>query len=160
MGQPVIIQSYPVPTKNQIQLQFASIQLALRGTKFRYFTEIEYTDSTEPGEARGASPYPMGTTIGEYKANGSITIHLRQRETFFNIIDPNNTGYQAQFFPLTCQYQEYGWDEVYTDDLPACRITGLGHTFSAGNGVLMSKHPMYITLIKPNGRLPLPGIPV
>lgn len=159
MAGPIIIQSYPVPTKNQVQLQFSSIRLDIRGVYFPFFTEIEYTDTTDPGEARGASPFPMGTTLGEYKANGSITVHLRRREEFFNIIDPTNIGYQSVFFPMQAQYQEYGWDQVITDEVQGCRIIGLGTTHSAGNGVLVSKHPMYVTLVKPNGRNPLPGIP-
>ena len=87
-GQNTVLTVYP-PTWNMQQLQFANIQLALEGTYFNFFNEFEYSDSVDIEEGRGNSPYPMGTTQGQYKANGSISVQLAMREQFLNIVGEN-----------------------------------------------------------------------
>jgi hypothetical protein len=153
-----IVQQYPTPGRDNVQLQQASINLAIKGKEFPYFVDVEYTAAVDSGDARGASPFSMGLTLGEYKASGNITVHLKKDEEFKELIAPGKGPHLAVFFDLTVQYQEFGWDQVITDRLIGCKLSGEGKTHAAGNGVLVVKYPMTIQLIIPNDRPPLPGI--
>ena len=153
-----IVQQFPTPGRDNVQLQFSSINLAIKGKDFPYFVDVEYTATNDSGEARGASPFSMGKTLGEYKASGNVSVQLKKAEDFLELIAPGKGPHLAQFFDLTVQYQEFGWDQVLSDRLIGCKLSGEGKTHSAGNGVLVVKYPMTIEVIIPNGRPPLPGI--
>lgn len=158
----VIVQKrFPVPSRNGVQLQFSSIDLALgdRGVFFPWINEISYEQNLEPGEARGTSPYPMGASVGELKATGSLTIQRIYRETLINIVENGTPGFMTKFFPISVAYQEFGWGQVETDSFDA-RITGTGHEYSAGNNVLMVKLPLYIPFVRLAGHIPIEGIPL
>lgn len=152
------VRRWPSPSRNDIQLQFSSIDLGIRGNYFPWVNEISYDMTLDPGEARGTSPYPMGVTLGEIKANGSLTIHRIYREQFLNFVEQNQKGFMQQFFPVQVTVQEFGWSQTETDEFDA-RIVGMSHEFTAGNNVLQSKFPLYIPgLIKANGHQPTDGI--
>jgi len=153
------IRKWPAPTKNGVQLQFSSIDLGIAGVYFPWITEISYDPTLEPGEARGASPFAMGVTLGEYKVTASLTIHRIHRDRFFNIVKGQGpgAGYMDKFFPITVTKQEFGWNQVETDVMDA-RITGAGHEFSTGNGVLLVKIPLYTPYVIMNGLHPISGV--
>ena len=153
------IRKWPAPTKNGIQLQFSSIDLGIVGSYFPWVTEISYDPTLEPGEARGASPFPMGVTLGEYKVTASLTIHRIHRQRLFELVKGVGPGAGVfdKFFPITVTYQEFGWDSVETDVFSA-RMTGAGHEFSTGNGVLLVKIPLYVPYVIMNGMHPLSGM--
>lgn len=164
-GQNVILTAYP-PAHNMQQLQFANIQLAIEGVYFPFFNELEYSDSVDVEEGRGASPYPMGTTTGQYKANGSISVQLAMREQFLALITPlspdGNSIYDA-VFNLQAQWQHRAsptqiQPPVFTDEIIACRLLGSGITGSSSPGMMVVKYQMNIQLIRHNGRLPLAGL--
>lgn len=152
-----VVRRWPTPTKNSIQLQFSSIDFGVRGIYFPWIGEVSYEMNLEPGEARGASPLPMGVTLGELKANASISVQRVYRERFFNIVEQGFPGFMDKFFPVQVAVQEFGWNKTETDEFDA-RVTGMGHEYTAGNGVLMVKFPLYVPFVKPNGHVPFAGI--
>lgn len=156
---PTIVKRWPIPTMNSRQLQFASIDFNVRGVLFPWIGEVSYDQNLDPGEARGTSPLPMGVTLGELKANASISVQRIYREQFLNRIEKGVPGFMDKFFPIAVQYKEIGWPQVETDSFIA-RITGTGHDYSAGNGVLMVKFPLYTPFIILNGHVPFQGMPV
>lgn len=158
MPKTVVVRRWPTPTRNNVQLQFSSIDLGLRGVYFPWVSEISYTQTLEPGDARGTSPYTMGYTLGELKANGSITVQRIYRERFIQIVEQGSAGFMDKLFPIQVQYQEVGWDSVETDELEGCRIQESGHDYQAGSGVLMTKFPLIVSFVKLNGHIPLAGI--
>ena len=168
MAANAVVLTYPA-TWNMQQLQMSNCVFSLTGVYFPYFAELDYSDNVEVEEGKGNSPYPMGTTTGMYKASGSISVQLVAAEQFLTIIQrqspANNSIYDA-VFPLTVQWQlkpapNYPSalpNPVITHELLGCRITGEAITGQSGAGVMLAKYPLYIGLIRRNGRLPLAGL--
>ena len=162
-----IVQSVYPPLYNGMQLSFCNLQLGIVGKFFPFLTELEYSDTNEVVEGRGISPYNMGTTIGEYKASGSLTIQKLYEEEFDAIIasqSPDGKSLYDAIFDITAQYQlrvppSQPQPAVQKDELKGCRITGKSDTMSTGNGVLVVKHSLHVGLIIRNGRLPIAGLP-
>lgn len=159
-----VITTYP-PLFNGFQLQMSNLNLGIEGVYFPYFNEFEYSDTCEVAEGRGASPYPMGTTTGEYKANGSIGVQLMYRDRFLQILKTRGGGdsFMDVPFDMVMQWQlkvppGFPQPRVFTDQALGCRITGGGITLSAGNGVVIEKYPLYIGLIIRDGTLPVTGL--
>ena len=163
MPAPTVVTQWPISMMNGVQLQFSSIALAIDGTYFPWITEVSYEQSLDPGEARGTSPYPMGVTLGEYKASGSLTVHRAHREEFLSLVEgyimsqTGLPGFMSGFFPVMVTYQEIGWPQVEIDTFFA-RITGLHSDGSTGNGVLLTKFPLYIPIVNTAGHVPTPGV--
>ena len=170
-----VLQTFPA-SYNGRQLQASDLSLAIAGFYFPWISELEYSDTCEVQEGRGLSPYAMGTTTGEYKANGSITVHLAYRKQFMEII-AGQAGQVAAVeglgkagrsfmdisFGVKCQYQFRALPgapdfPIITDQVLGCRITGGGVTISAGNGVLVEKFPLYVGLIIRDGFIPVSGL--
>lgn len=161
-----VISVYP-PLYNGVQLQMSNLNLSFEGTYFPYFTEFEYSDTCEVAEGRGASPYAMGTTVGEYKANGSLSVQLIYRDRFLDILKSRGGGnsFMDVVFNMQMQWQVkvppgFPQPKVFTDEALGCRITGGSISLSAGNGVAVEKYPLYIGLILRDGVLPVSGLPL
>jgi len=128
---------------------------------------VEYSDTNDVAEGRGISPYPMGTTLGEYKATGSLEIQRAYSEQFLAIIaaqSPDGNSLYDTIFDITAAYQirvPQGQQPipVQQDVLRGCRLTGQAQSLSVGNNVLSVKFSLYVALIIWSGRLPLAGLP-
>lgn len=154
------------PTWNMQQMQFANIILAIAGVNFNFFNEVEYTDTVDVEEGRGISPYAMGTTTGMYKAQGSLSVQLAQREQFLTLIQslsPDGNSIYDAVFNVQAQWQVKAapgqlQNPVFTDELYGCRLIGGGISGSSGPGMMVERYPLNIQLIRRNGRLPLAGL--
>jgi hypothetical protein len=165
MAQNAVYQQYPSNYAG-LQYQFSNIALGILGTYFPFIVSLSYSDTNDVAEGRGVSPYPMGTTLGEYKATGNIEVQKLYNEQFQALIAAQSPGGNSLYdaiFPITVQYQlrtppGVPQAPVVTDTLNGCRLTGQGIDLSAGNGVLTVKYPLYIAIIFWNGRQPLAGL--
>ena len=165
MAQNAVYQQYPANYAG-LQYQFSNIALGILGTYFPFIVSLSYSDTNDVAEGRGVSPYPMGTTLGEYKATGNIEVQKLYNEQFQALIAAQSPGGNSLYdaiFPITVQYQlrtppGIPQAPVVTDTLNGCRLTGEGIDLSAGNGVLTVKYPLYIAVIFWNGRQPLAGL--
>lgn len=166
MAQNSVYQQYP-NNYTGLQYQFSNIQLGILGTYFPFIVSLSYSDTNDVAEGRGISPYPMGTTLGEYKASGSIEVQKLYNEQFLALIAAQSPGGQSLYdavFPITVQYQlrvpaGITPPPVVTDVLNGCRLTGQSQDMSSGNGVITTKFNIYVALVVWNGRLPLSGLP-
>lgn len=165
MAQNSVFQQYPQPFAG-FQYQYSNIQINLQGRYFPWVSSVSYSDTNDVAEARGVSPYPMGTTLGEYKASGSLEIHKLYNKDFLDILaslSPDGKSIYDVIFSINVQYQLRPANgqvaaPVVTDVLQGCRITGQGQDMSAGNAVLTVKHSLYIALIQWSGYLPIAGL--
>lgn len=164
-----VYQTYPQPY-GSMQYQYSNVQISLSsapGVFFPFIVSVDYSDTCDVAEGRGVSPYPQGTTLGEYKASGSLEIQKLYNEQFLAIVAKNSPGGNSindALFDITIAYQlrtppGINPVPVVQDVLRGCRITGQSQTLSAGNSVLTVKHALYVALIVWNGRLPLAGLP-
>lgn len=167
MASNVVTQQYPNNYASN-QFQYSNLALNILGVYFPWLTSVEYNDTCDVAEGRGISPYPMGTTLGEYKASGSVEVQLAYAEQFRKVIagnSPDGTSLYDSVFDVTASYQHRAPLKTpalptFTDTLKGCRLTGSGMTMSAGNGVLTVKFPLYIGLIVWNGYYPVAGLSV
>lgn len=169
MAQNSVYQTYS-NNQSALQFQFSNIALSLSsapGTYFPFIVSISYSDTNDVSEGRGISPYPMGTTLGEYKASGSIEVQKLYNEQWIALIaaqSPSGNSIYDAVWDLNVQYQlrvppGQPQPAVVTDTLHGCRLTGGSMDLSQGNGVLVTKYSLYVAYITWNGRLPLDGLP-
>ena len=107
MAQNAVYQQYPANYAGK-QYQFSNILLNVAGTYFPFITSVSYSDTNDVAEGRGVSPYPMGTTLGEYKATGNIEVQKAYNKDFQKIItslSPNKKSLYDAIFAITVQYQ-------------------------------------------------------
>ena len=107
MAQNAVYQQYPANYAG-LQYQFSNIQLGILGTYFPFIVSLSYSDTNDVAEGRGVSPYPMGTTLGEYKATGNIEVQKLYNEQFQALIAAQSPGGNSLYdaiFPITVQYQ-------------------------------------------------------
>ena len=161
-----VVQKYP-PRFNSLQLQFANMALSFGGTTyFTNLSEVAYSDTCEKGEARGISPLPMGVTQGEYKAQGSFSVHLIAWPDLQKILasqSPDGNSIYDAMFDISIQWAAKAspgqpQPAVQTHVLQSCFITGTDLSSSAGNAPVMVKCTLYVPYISWNGYLPLSGV--
>jgi hypothetical protein len=116
------------PLVNGNRKSFASVEIDIKGRKFRGITEINYSDTLEPGMARGASPIPLGHTQGDYEAEASLSMF---REEFEEMMALLGDGYGEVEFPITVTHSTRA-GRTTTDRLPAVRIKGVDTSHSQG----------------------------
>lgn len=154
-----------------VQYQYSNVSITISSapsTYFPFITSVSYQDSIDVAEGRGVSPYPMGTTLGEYTASGSIEVQKSYSEQFLAIIaagSPNQDSLYDNIFQLNVQYSirvPTGQTPipVVQDVLKGCRLKGQSQDLSAGNGVITTRWDLYIALVIWNGRLPVAGMPL
>jgi hypothetical protein len=140
------------PTQQLIngnRFQFSNIELDAQGFRFKGFTEINYQDSLEIGDVRGASQIALGETEGEYSAEGSATVFRRE---FDQLTARLGDGYGMIRFPITITYANPG-EATTTDRLPAVRIAGVENGHSQGTDALTMQITLKILApIERNGR--------
>jgi hypothetical protein len=140
-------------TINGNRYSFASIEAAINGRRFKAFTEINYSDSLEVGDARGTSSIALGETDGDYSTEGSFTMLRRE---FDQMVAELGDGYGMTRFPMTVVYANRG-EPTVTDRLPAVRITGVENGHSQGNEPLTVQCTIKILVpIERNGRRLVP----
>lgn len=154
-----------------VQYQYSNVQISISsapGVYFPFITSVSYQDSIDVAEGRGVSPYPQGTTLGEYTASGSIEVMKAYSEQFLSIIangSPEGNSLYDNIFQLNVQYSirvPTGQTPipVVQDVLSGCRLKGQSQDLSAGNGVVTTRWELYVALIIWQGRLPVAGLPL
>lgn len=142
LQQPLINGQYP---------DFSCIEakFGLNATKEIKVKEINYTDSLEPGEVRANHAQILGSTRGEYKAEGSLALFLPQ---FKILVDFLGDGFGEKVFTLVVNYRMKGMDMI-TDTVQACRIKKPDASQSAGADPLERKLDLHVQgPIKWNGK--------
>lgn len=137
------------PKVNGNRYSFASIEIDIRGRKFRGISEINYSDGLDPGMARGTSPIPLAHTQGDYEAEGDLTMFRKEFDELTQLL---GDGFGEVEFPITITYASRG-EPTVTDRLPAVRIKKPSASNSQGNDPSAIKLDLAIlTPIEWNGR--------
>lgn len=96
--------TYPLTTGNR--LDASSIELNINGKRYIGFSEMEYEQSLEPGEVRGATPQVLGYTRGIYKAGGTLTILREEFQDLTLDLQTLAVGFLEANFVATVTYSE------------------------------------------------------
>lgn len=142
---------------NGMRYDFSSIELNILGIPFTLVTEINYSDSLEPGTLRGTSPKKLGRTRGEYDAEGSITIYKADYNQLTTLLLPLalGGGFMEAPFLITVMYQEVRSEGLITDTLRGCRIVSNDSSNSQGGDPSMMSIDLNIMEILWNGKRPV-----
>ena len=145
--------SYPLLNGNRAD--WSSIMLDIGGGLLKTIglKELSYKGSLEPGEVRGTHPQVLGSTLGTYSAEGSMTMYLAEYHELIARLGP---GYMARSFNITVNYSPRKGDPVITDKLIGCRIKTADKSHSQSNEALVVKVDLFVMLVIENGGTPLP----
>ena len=118
-------------------------------------SEIEYGDSLEMGDIRGANRALIGVTAGDYSAKD--TTFTMGKSTFeAGIVQAIGTGWLGSELGITLSLNDDG--EPLTVIVIRCFITGAEDSSSIGPDGLKTKVTCKTLWIARNGVLPIPGI--
>jgi hypothetical protein len=132
---------------------YSSIVIAISGKTRTGVTEISYSDSLEPGELHGTSPYTLGRTRGMYKAEASFTVSKLDFEQIkLDLVALGQGGYGEATFVITVVYRENSAGLLITDTIEGCRVMKEENSHSSGSAdALVTKVDLSIDRIRWNG---------
>jgi hypothetical protein len=113
--------------------QYDNLEIVINGIPYAGITEINYSDTLEPGILRGTSVYMRGRTRGSYEAEASFTI---AKEDFEGVkaalISLNRGGFGEVEFLISVSYSE-ATSALINDTIEGCRIKHQENSHSSGN---------------------------
>lgn len=140
--------SIKYPLINGHRYSAVSCEFTISGLRLLGIQEMNYSDSLEPGEIRGTTPYPIGTTAGMYKAEGDMSMP----ELEWNVLMAklgNGYGEIPQIIQIIMA--ESGV-QANKHELVGCRIKKVGHGFKVDSSdALMVKIDLRPSYILRNG---------
>jgi hypothetical protein len=135
------------PKINGHVFDFSSIELTANGQIFLGVTEINSTQSLEPGIIRGTSAQKIGRTRGEYDSTGSMSMYL---EDFREFIAGLGDGYGEVSWDATITFSTPGTTTRVTK-LLGCRITTDAEEASQSTDGLVTAFDIDIMQIEKDG---------
>jgi hypothetical protein len=116
---------------------------------------VNYKHSLTPGELRGMSPKVLGTTKGEYAADGSLELYLEDWKLFRTGLFamptlPLVAGFMQKKFMVTVAYASEGCVPTI-DVLRGCRIIEVSKAYSRGTDALFVQLSLHIMEVVEDG---------
>jgi len=152
-----VVASPSYPDNTGLKFDFSSIEFDVDGTKLAGVAKISYSETLEPGEARGSYAHSLGASRGQYEAEGSLEMlkeDANQLIALLSTADPTGAssglGYGEKFFTCTVSYSESG-QPVTTDKLFGCRIKKVGDDHAVGPDVLIVSMDLRVQRLERNG---------
>lgn len=143
------------PKINGCYPQFADIECDVEGfDAMMGFTELNYSGGLEPGDVRGNHPQLLGTTRGEYSADGSVTV---LRPWFDAMVTRFGDGWMERRFNFNVTIRVDDDTPIVTDNLRRVRFKKHANDGSKGSDPLMVKLDLHIELVCYAGKLPFVG---
>lgn len=135
---------------------FSSIEALVGPRLITRFSAINYEHGVEQGILRGASPHVLGSTRGQYDANGSFTIYLEEYDllttALMGVPTPPVGGYMEKRFPVVVTYAEPSTGRLIVDTLTGVRILRERRGYSSGADPLMIDVDIHIMRVTANGK--------
>lgn len=137
---------------NGLVYDYSSIEITINGLPYQGITEINYSDTMEPGILRGTGPLMRGRSRGLYEAESSFTIAKEDFDAVKRaLVAMGLGGFMEAVFLITVSYKE-ATGNMITDEIEGCRIKHNENSHSAGNAdALMHKVDLSVFRIKWNG---------
>ena len=149
----------PYPMVNGTRHSWAQIETKVNGVLIVGFQDINYNDKLESEKEYGQAPEPIGRTLGEYLAEGSMTLLLAEFNVLIQTLGP---GFKQKVFPITVSYSADGLETI-VDQIIGCRITTVDASNAKGPGASVRKCGLDVMKILWNGLdsliNPLAGVP-
>jgi hypothetical protein len=121
------------------------------GRTFEGITEIEYEEIHDGKGAKGAGGYDVGFEEGDINANASISLFQEEVMAIQNSLPPGKkfTDMDFQDIPVVFRLPS---GEIYKDVLRNAKwLKNTGVNVKTGDGKIVTKFPLYISHVAPNG---------
>jgi hypothetical protein len=99
-----------------------SITLRMLGRDVEGITELEYNDSVEKENVRGAGAFPIGRGEGNYEAKASITLYQEEIVALQQSLGPGKRLTDIAPFDIIVRYEYNGF--ACKDVIRNCEFTG------------------------------------
>lgn len=149
----------PLPITDQLinghVFDFSTIEATVGPRVLTRFSAINYEHGVEQGVLRGNGPRALGSTRGQYDANGSMTVYLEEYDLLTTALLALPTpigGYMEKRFPVVVTYSEPSTGRLLVDTLTGVRILRERRSYSAGADALMVEVDIHIFDITVNGK--------
>jgi len=136
-----------LPTINGYAYDFSTISISLSGKTFSGINSISYSDGVERTKIYGTGPKPIGTTRGQYSADGSLEFYKHEFDRFASSV----TNLYDVTFDITVTYKTPGQQITY-DKLVGCKIDKVENSGSTGSDGLMVPITLTVMDIIRNGK--------
>lgn len=132
---------------------YSSIEFSIAGRRAQGgITEINYSDSNDLGEPMANQRQGLGTTPGQYKAEGSLTMHMLQGQ---EVLEALGDGFYDKIFSILVVYQIPQTATFIRDTLALCRFKKQDHAHKSGNDPLVKKFDLHVQYVLWNGKKPI-----
>lgn len=142
------------PTINGLDYDFATVDVKLNGAEYMRVKDFSFSDDMEPGLGWGTSVEYVAETLGQYKANGSITLYLASAKIFRDAL---GDGYGAVHFDIVANFAPPG-APIITIEAVGCRVKKDDNSGSAGSDPLAEKFDLHIRKIQRDGKCLAPTL--
>jgi hypothetical protein len=149
------------PSINQVYHSWADMSVVLKaydgGAPIRSedYRGLTYKQSLTPGEARGNGTIVRGSTKGEYKAEGSITLLMASALRFLEAL--RDIARQQQILPgevhfeVVANWRTRPGADMEEVRLVGCRVTDSALDTSPSTDAVEKELPLWVTKIYENG---------
>lgn len=122
-----------------------NVKLNLLGRDVEGIDEIEYEDELDLDNAYGGGNYPIGETVGNYKAKGSISLYMEENMALQKSLPKGVRIQEIPAFDIPVVFEYNG--EIYKDVLRNCRFKTNGRQTKNGEGKIVFKHELKVGTI-------------
>lgn len=126
------------------------ITVNLLGRDVEGITEIEYSDSLEKENIRGAGAYPVGRGEGNYEAKASITLQHEEAVALKASLGAGRMLTDIAPFDIVVRYEYDNF--VYKDVICNCEFTGNARSVKQGDQSISNKYDLIVSHIEWNAR--------
>ena len=135
------------PLINGSAYSWADILLQLLGRPVVGVTKVMYSDNQEKVNNYGAGIYPISRGQGQYKAEASITLEMKELERIQAAIGTGGRLQNIPAFPITVSYVN-AENLVVTHKLFNCEFTGQKREIKAGDTTVEVELPLILSHIQ------------
>lgn len=135
-------------TINKLLVDSTGVEFRFNGRPYT-ITGISYDDELAPGEVKALSTaQQVGTTIGEYKANGQMKLLFGE---FNKLVEElGKQGYGEKVNTITLSYQAPG-EQPKFDTLHGVRIKKISNDAQPGSAANEVSIDLYVNIVERNG---------
>lgn len=124
------------------------------------YAAVDWDEKLEPEKVKGTGPIHIGRTVGQYDANGSMSMYLDEgmafQESLQNIAGDDN-GFGEIEFDILCSWEPLnGEGRIFTVKLVGARIAGDAIKSAPGAGATVLEMPLSIDRVEkitPSGKV-------
>lgn len=148
----------PYPLINGVRFDWSSVEIKAAGRLFDGVKGLDYSQTLEPGKARGNRAQVVGSTRGVLDADGKITLYRLEFDALIAhlVATGGGRGFMEVMFDINASYADIN-QPTTNDVLKGVRIKKHSHTGTEGGDPLAVECELFVMSVWPNGVPPIGG---